>query len=79
MFAQAAEVHVRTMRNLDGVDDVTVDAARLVGDIGFVGLRTPDGIVEVRVIRETGVPMRLTCQSSADEAPISWRVDASSA
>jgi hypothetical protein len=79
MFAQAAEIHVRSMRNLDGIDDVTVDAARLVGDVGFVGLRTPDGIAEVRVIRETGVPMRLTCQSSADEAPVSWRVDAASA
>jgi hypothetical protein len=79
MFAQAAEMHVRANRNLDGVDDVTVDAAHLAGDAGFVRLRTPDGITEIRVVRETGIPMRLTCQSSADEAPVSWRVDSASA
>jgi hypothetical protein len=74
MFAQAAEAHVRIERGLDVVDAVTVVDAWLEGDVGRVRVRTPDGSVEVDVVRELGVPMRLTCQSASDEPPVTWRV-----
>ena len=74
MYAQAAEVHVRMARGFEGVDDVAVEGAHLDGDTALVRLRTPDGTTDVRVVRELGVPMRLTCQSAADEPPVSWRV-----
>jgi hypothetical protein len=74
MFAQAAEAHVRIERGLDGVDAVTVVDGRLDGDAGRVRVRTPDGHVEVDVVRDLGAPMRLTCQSAGDEPPVTWRV-----
>ena len=74
MFAQAAEAHVRADGGHDAIDAVRVERARLEGDLGRVDVRTPDGVVEVRVVREFGDPMRLTCQSAADEPPVAWRV-----
>jgi hypothetical protein len=74
MYAQAAEIHVRRAGGFDRLDDVNVEAARLDGDAALVRLRTPDGTTDVRLVREVGDPMRLTCGSAADEPPISWRV-----
>jgi hypothetical protein len=74
MFAQAAEAHVRQASGLRGIDDVLVTSARRAGDLGEVRLVTPDGERLVRVRRVAGEPMRLTCRSEADEAPVSWRV-----
>ena len=74
MFAQAAEAHVRSASGLRGIDDVDVLSARLVNDVGHVRLATPGGERELRVARDLGEPMRLTCRSGAEEPPVTWRV-----
>jgi hypothetical protein len=74
MFAQAAEVHVRTADGLDGLADVVVEDARLDGDEGLVRVRAGAAVREVRVRAELGAPMRLTCSSVAEERPVAWRV-----
>jgi hypothetical protein len=71
---QAADLAVRDHLGLDRIDDVvrTRDARR--GDRAEIGCDTPLGHVVVRLERTSGARMRLTCHSSAEEAPAGWRV-----
>ncbi|MGH2640196.1 MAG: sucrase ferredoxin [Actinomycetota bacterium] len=71
---QTADRAVRDHLGLDRIDDVTRVRDTRRGDRAQVGCDTPLGHVVVHLERTSSAPMRLTCHSSADEAPAGWRV-----
>jgi hypothetical protein len=67
---QTADRAVRDRFGLDGIDDL----ARVRASSGQVGFVTPLGRITVRLERETGATMRLTCHAEHEEAMPAWRV-----
>ena len=71
---QTADRAVRDHLGLERIDDVVRVRDIRRGDRAEVGCDTPLGHVVVQLERTSGTPMRLTCHSSAEEAPAGWRV-----
>ena len=71
---QAADLAVRDHLGLDGIDDVVRVRDTRRRDRAEIGCDTPLGRFVVHLERAFGAPMRLTCHSSAEEAPVGWRV-----
>ncbi len=70
---QTADRAVRDHLGLERIDDVVRVRDTRRGDRAEVGCDTPLGHVVVELERTSGVPMRLTCHSSAEEASAGWR------
>jgi hypothetical protein len=73
VHVQAADVALRGRLGLEGIDDVTPERASRDGDLAEVAFTTPVGPHTVRLERTLGTPMRLTCRSELEEAPVIWR------
>ena len=66
MPVQAAEIHVRRLLDLRGLDDVHPTAARTQGDLTTVTLDAGDRTVRVEVRRVLEAAQRLTCGALRD-------------
>jgi hypothetical protein len=71
---QAADLAVREHLRLDRIGDVVRVRDTRRGNRAEVGCDTSLGPFVVHLERTSGAPMRLTCHSSAEEAPAAWRV-----
>ena len=74
MPIQAAEHALRVERGLDGVDDVALVSAERSGDVVSATFRIAEEVVVVRVVVEGSAQRLLTCRSSREEQPPSYRV-----
>ncbi len=75
MSVQAAEHALRTALALDGVDDAVPERIESEPrDVLATTFTTSVGGFVVRMRRERGTPMRLTCHSVLEETPPSWRL-----
>jgi hypothetical protein len=73
MPVQAAEHALRVQEELEGIDDVRVEATVTTGDGVLVTMWTRRGRFDVRIATELAPPRRLTCRSAVDEAPPAYR------
>lgn len=71
---QAAERALRGELDLDRIDAVTAVGSGRRGDLAEVTFTTTSGSHRVRLERNFGAPMRLTCHASTEQAPPVWWV-----
>jgi hypothetical protein len=71
---QRAEVALRTELGLARIDDVRPTGRARDGDHARVTFATGRGPYGVRLERVSGVPMRLTCHATTEQARPAWRV-----
>ena len=74
MPVQAAEHALRIEHALEGVDEVALEGVRRSPGEVVVTFGVPSGRFVVRVGIELADPVVLTCRSSAEEPPPSYRV-----
>lgn len=74
MDVQAAEHLLRVERGIDGVDDLTLERFRRTGERTVAAFGTPDGPVDVHVLRGVGAERRLTCHSAGEESPPTYEL-----
>ena len=70
---QAAERTLREQLSVDRIDDLRLVRRQRSGDAADVVFATPRGEVRVRLERVPGASLRLTCNSTQEEAPRAWR------
>lgn len=75
MPVQAAEIHVRRLLDLRGLDDVRPTAARTEGDLTLVTLDAGDRTVRVQVRRVLEAAQRLTCGALRDDPVPRYEVE----
>jgi len=74
MSAQFAERALREELELDGIDEVRFEGASRAGDAVSVTFATPAGTATVSLVVDAASPRFLTCHSTHEEAPPTYRV-----